>query len=67
MPDKAHLHWIVWAYDHLDAEGQCVDNVTLDLLAETQGQALERAAALVPGRKYRINSVIEHRDRGCKG
>jgi len=58
-----HLHCIVWAYERVEAgTGNYVDNTTLDLLCELPSEAMHRAAALIPGKQYRIHAVIEHMD-----
>ena len=61
-----HLHFIVWAFSGYEPEtGNCLDNVTLDLLASSVKEALQRAESIMPGRIYRMHSIIEHYDGSC--
>ena len=62
-----HLHFIVWAFDEYDPySGNCKNNTTLDLIAESVPDAIERAQELFPGKLYRVHSIIEHFDGVCK-
>lgn len=62
-----HIHIVLWAFDHFDPEtGNCTNNTTLDLIAGSIDQAISRAQEIMPGKQYRIHSVIEHFDGSCK-
>ena len=58
-----HLHYIVWAYDRVEPQtGNFINNVTLDLLAKSEAEALKRASTLVKKPNYCVRGVIEHFD-----
>ena len=62
-----HLHWLVYAYDghsHHQIQGdQLTGVVSVDVLCETQAEALARAESLIPGKAfYEVRTVIEHED-----
>ncbi len=65
---KTHLHFVIWSCDHIDLEtGNCIDATTLDLIAETTEEAIERAKKLAPNNLYKIHMVLEHfDDQPCK-
>lgn len=58
-----HLHYIVWAYASIEpGSGNYLDNVTLDLFAKSEDEAIKRAISLVEKPYYCVRNVIEHLD-----
>ena len=56
-----HTHYIVQAFDEETESGYFVGLVTLDLLAQDEGQAISKAQKFAEGRAwYRLLSVNEH-------
>lgn len=56
-----HTHYIVKAFNEEGADGELKGLVTLDLLAQDEGQAIQKAQTYARGRSwYRLTSVTEH-------
>jgi len=56
-----HTHYIVQAFDEETESGYFVGLVTLDLLAQDEGQAISKAQKFTGGRAwYRVIGVNEH-------
>jgi len=64
-----HLHFIIWSCESIDFEtNACKNATTLDLIAETAEEAIERAKKLSPNTLYKVHMIIEHfNDQPCKG
>lgn len=46
--------------------GNYIENVAIDVLAETMGDAIQKAKFLVPGKKvYSVRQCIEHFENQC--
>lgn len=54
-----HYHWIVQAYGHRDGD-QLHDVTTVDLAADSEQGAIDRARSLSGLRYARVSQVIEH-------
>lgn len=50
----------VQAYEIAMADGQLMDNVTLELICKTADEALTRAKKLITKKEYRIARVFEN-------
>jgi len=55
-----HFHFVIWAALGRTENGY-TDVTYVDVIADTEAQAVERARAICPGRNYyHINNVVEH-------
>lgn len=63
-----HYHVIVWCYDRIEpGSGNYINNVVVDLIAESTLEALKRAEGMIPGKGgYCVRSVIQHFDSQCR-
>ncbi len=70
-----HIHWIVVAYRDFDVQsGNYIDTTSIDVLASSYAEAMQRAMQLVPkqvkggGERagYHLVNVIEHIEGFCK-
>jgi len=56
-----HTHYIVHAYDSENEVGTLTGLVTIDIMAEDEGQAISKAQKFAGGRAwYRLVSILEH-------
>ena len=55
-----HTHFKVQAYFQKMDDGMLVDSASLDLIANTEAEALDRAKTLVDKPHYRVAEVFEH-------
>jgi hypothetical protein len=60
-----HYHYIVSGFMHEDKEGRLLDVATIDVFAETEGEALVKAQKLVEKKHYRVASVVTHDNEKC--
>ena len=58
-----HTHYIVQGYEGQGEGTQLLDVATVDVLADSEKDALKRAAKFVSKKHYRVSSVIEHNPR----
>ena len=56
-----HTHWVIQAYSEVLPDGKITDVVEIDLMADSEEEALASAQALAPGReRYRLMKVFQH-------
>lgn len=52
-------YYVIYAYDKKNEDGTFVNGVKLEILADNQAEALEKAKKLIDKAEYRLNDVIE--------
>jgi len=55
-----HYHYIVQGFDIYEKDGGLGDVCTIDVLADSEKEALQEASGLVKKKHYRIQSVVTH-------
>ena len=55
-----HYHYIVQGFELDEKDGGLADVATIDVLANSEDEALSIAATLVSKNHYRVSSVIAH-------
>lgn len=65
--NKTHLHFVCWAFERIEpGSGNYLDNVIVEVFAESSAEALRKAESLVPHKPYYcVRSVIEHMEGAC--
>lgn len=65
---KTHFHFVIYSCESIDLEtGSCRNATTLDLIANTPEEAIEKAKKLAPNNIYKVHMVVEHFDKHCIG
>lgn len=57
----AHYHFILQAYDVTLDDGRLSGVVSIDIVAISEADALEKAKKLITKPLYRISQIVEHR------
>ena len=61
MKPPTHIHYIVCAYERVEpGTGNYVDNTAVDVLADNEDEAIEKAKGLVSKPNYCVRTIIEH-------
>lgn len=55
-----HLHYIVQGYEGHGQGSELLDVATVDILADSEKDALAKAKKLVKKKLYRVSNVVEH-------
>lgn len=56
---KIRTYYVVYAYNKKAEDGTFIDGVKLEILADSEVEALEKAKALCLRPQYRVNDIIE--------
>ena len=60
-----HYHYIVSGFAHEEPGGKLIDWASIDVLANSEEDALVKAGKLVEKKYHRVVSVITHDDDIC--
>lgn len=52
--------WIIQAYHQRTDDGRLIDNITLQIIAETEKEAMQKAKKYIKRPNYRLAEVIEN-------
>lgn len=52
--------WIIQAYHERTDDGRLIDSVTLQIIADTESEAMEKAKKYIDKPFYRLSEVIEN-------
>lgn len=60
-----HYHYIVGGYENEEEDGRLADFSTIDVFANGEDEALEKAAKLLTKKYYRVASIVTHDETIC--
>ena len=52
--------WIIQAFHQRTEDGRLIDNVTLQVIAETEKEAMAQAKKYIKKPNYRLSEIIEN-------
>ena len=60
-----HYHYVISGFMHEEKEGRLIDVSSIEVLADSEQEALNKASTLVQKKHYRVSSVITHDSQVC--
>lgn len=62
---KTYTIFIIQAYDLRTAEGDLIDNTTIEVISDTEKEAIAKAKKYIKKKGYRVSNIIEKLENDC--